>query len=208
MKKEEWIERIARRSDITSNLVHLTKGAVINGKEVGALEILINILKEQRINGSDTESGFIVGSRKAVCLQESPVYSLSENTYYEQKLFKENKTSKRRYYPIGIAFSKPYIFNKGGRPVIYDKTSEAKGYLPSNQWWRIVNYDLSNDNNYIDWTHEREWRVPERLEFELEDIRIVVVKHSNIEYLKRRCNEENIDINKVKSIIVLSDILY
>lgn len=208
MKKQDWVERIARRSDITASLVHLTKKGVVDGKELDTLEILMKILKEQRLNGSDTESGFIVGSTKAVCVQECPMYSISENTYYEQKLFKEKKTSKRRYYPIGIAFSKPYIFKKGGRPVIYDKTADAKQYLPPHQWWRIVNYDLTDDDNFIDWTHEREWRVPEKLEFKLEDIRIVVVNYNCVEYLKRRCREENIDIDKVKSIIVLSDVFY
>ena len=47
-----------------------------------------------------------------------------------------------------------------GRPVIYDKTISAKKYLPENEWWRIVNLDLSDEDRFIDWTHEREWRVP------------------------------------------------
>ncbi len=64
-------------------------------------------------------------------------------------------------------FDKTYIYKKGGRPVIYDKTEEAKKYLTEDKWWRIVNLDLSDSNNIIDWTHEREWRVLNELTFEL-----------------------------------------
>lgn len=53
------------------------------------------------------------------------------------------------------------MYKKGGRPVIYDQTIEAKKYLPESQHWRIVNFDLSNDDRLVDWTHEREWRVPD-----------------------------------------------
>jgi hypothetical protein len=31
--------------------------------------------------------------------------------------------------------------------------------LTPDEWWRIVNFDLSNDDNIVDWTHEREWRL-------------------------------------------------
>lgn len=67
MKREEWKKRIARRSDMTCSLVHLTKDAVIGGEKVNAIDVLIKILKERKLVGSTTESGFIVGSRKAVC---------------------------------------------------------------------------------------------------------------------------------------------
>ena len=50
------------------------------------------------------------------------------------------------------------------RPVIYDDPNIAKQYLKSNEYWRIVNLNLSNDNNFIDWSHEREWRLDGSLE--------------------------------------------
>ena len=174
MKLEEWKKKIAERNDITGNLIHLTKGKEIENEKFNVFEILIKILKDKKLIGSTTESGFIVGDKRAVCFQESPIYSLSQNIYYEQKLFREEKLKKKRYVGVGLMFTKPYIYKKGGRPVIYDKTTEAKKYLPKEQWWRIVNYDLSDKNNIIDWTHEREWRVEGDLEFELSDISVVV----------------------------------
>lgn len=106
-------------------------------------------------------------------------------------------------------FTKPYIYKKGGRPVIYDKTVEAKKYLPRDQWWRIVNYDLSDENNIIDWTHEREWRVAGDLEFELSDISVVVPNDRAFKIIIKECNKVGIDlINEVKSIINLGDLFY
>lgn len=186
---------------MTTHLVHLTKPNKIDSKKVMGEDILVKILKERKLIGSTTESGFIVGDRRAVCFQESPLYSLSQNIYYERKL------SKKRYCGLGIMFHKALIYKKGGRPVIYDKTFEAKEYLPSNQWWRIVNYDLSDKNNIVDWTHEREWRVPGDLEFKLNNISIVVPNSKAYKNIINKCNYEGIDIvNEVKSIISLADL--
>lgn len=209
MKRKEWKQRIARRSDMTCNLVHLTKDGIVDGKEVEAIDILIKILKEKKIVGSTTESGFIVGSKRAVCFQESPLHSLAENVYFEKNLFENGKSSKERYSAIGLLFDKPLVYKAGGRPVIYDKTSEAKEYLPDEQWWRIVNFDLSNDENFIDWTHEREWRVPEEFTFNLEDVTIVVgqLNAKLFSILIKKFEEAKIDINEIRGIIPLSQIL-
>ena len=209
MKLEEWKKKIAERNDITGYLIHLTKGKEIENEKFNVFEILIKILKDKKLIGSTTESGFIVGDKRAVCFQESPIYSLSQNIYYEQKLFKEEKLKKKRYVGVGLMFTKPYIYKKGGRPVIYDKTTEAKKYLPKDQWWRIVNYDLSDENNIIDWTYEREWRVEGELEFELSDINVIVPNYKVFKKIIKECNDVGIDLVKeVKSIINLGDLFY
>ncbi|MBY6930904.1 DUF2971 domain-containing protein [Clostridium botulinum] len=209
MKREEWKKRIARRSDMTCSLVHLTKDAIIDGKELTSTNVLIKILKDRKLIGSTTESGFIVGDRNAVCFQESPLHSLAENIYFENDLLKNGESSKVRYTTIGLLFEKTLIYRAGGRPVIYDKTSEAKQYLPRDQWWRIVNFDLSNNENFIDWTHEREWRVPDDFTFNLEDVTLLVgnLRGEKFSRLLKKLKEENIDINKIKGIIPLTQIL-
>ncbi|WP_283693126.1 DUF2971 domain-containing protein [Clostridium perfringens] len=209
MKLEEWKKKIAERNDITGHLIHLTKEREIEDKKISSIEILVKILKEKKLIGSTTESGFIVGDKSAVCFQESPIYSLAQNVYYEQKLFKDKKLKKMRYVGVGLMFNKTYIYKKGGRPVIYDKTTEAKKYLPKDQWWRIVNYDLSDENNIIDWTHEREWRVAENLEFELSDISVIVSNYKMFKKIIKECNNVEIDlVNEVKSIINLGDLFF
>lgn len=82
MKIKDWKARIAERNDITRNLIHLTKPKQDNGNKIDAYDVLLKILRERKLIGSTTE-GYIIGDRKAVCLQESPIYSLSQNVYYE-----------------------------------------------------------------------------------------------------------------------------
>lgn len=61
LKVEDWWKRISRRSDMTRAVTHLTKEAKIDGKDLSALEVLVKILKEKKLKGSTTKSGFIVG---------------------------------------------------------------------------------------------------------------------------------------------------
>lgn len=68
-------------------------------------------------------------------------FSIAENLQYEEALRKE-ENQKIRYLGFGIRFQKDFIYRQGGRPVIYDDKDEAKKYLPTNEWWRIVKLDL------------------------------------------------------------------
>lgn len=205
MNRDELKKRIATRNDMTMSLVHLTKPT----ETEGLAEVLIKILKEKKLRGSTTKSGFIVGNRTAVCFQDTPLYSLAQNVYYEQNANREDKERKQRYYGAGLIFEKEFIYRKGGRPVIYDKTTEAKLYLPENQHWRIVNLDLSNRDSIIDWTHEREWRIPNDLEFELTDIKLLVPRHEFLKKFNDICIKEGINLySEVKSIVCLSDLFF
>lgn len=205
MNINQWKERISQRSDITTGLVHLTKG----NDTMSAGQVLFKILKEGKLKGSTTSSGFICGDIEAVCLQDTPLYSLAQNVYFEQGLIKEGKSNKTRYTAFGIRFEKRFVYKKGGRPVIYDRIKDAKKYLPDTEWWRIVNLELSNDENIIDWTHEREWRVPKELTFELSEISIVVGSTKALNSFKNYCLERGIDIvNEVKSVINLGEIFF
>lgn len=192
MDKNEWKKRIIERNDMTTHLVHLTKPAEDGMK---ACDVLIEILKDKKLIGSG-KYGFIVGDIKAVCFQDTPIYSLTQNIYYEQKLRKSNKNLKIRYLGWGLLFEKDFIFNNGGRPVIYDKTNDAKRYLPEDEWWRIVNLDLSDENKFIDWSHEREWRVPDELEFQLKDISVIVPNCKAYKLIIKKCSDEGIDLIK------------
>jgi hypothetical protein len=210
MNHDSWKNRIAERNDITGHLVHLTKAAEIDGEKYSAIEVLYKIIKDRELIGSTTKTGFICGRTSAVCLQEAPLYSLTQNIYYEQKVRAENKGMKIRYVGMGLMVTKPFAYKQGGRPVVYDKTSDAKEYLPESEWWRIVNLDLSNNENIIDWTHEREWRVPNNLEFSLSNISVILPNSKAYKKFIEMC-EENGDekiIKNVKSIINLGDLFY
>jgi hypothetical protein len=171
-KKEDWLSRITNRSDLTSVLTHLTK-PICDTKGLSedkinelATKNLIKILHEGEIKGSTTEKGFIKGSIPAVCFQDVPIYGLVQNVEHELQRRRNNPNERYRYCGVGMAFNKRYIFERGGRPVIYEQTKIAEEILPEKEYWRIVNLDIGMGKEHlIDWTHEREWRLPNKLEF-------------------------------------------
>ena len=144
-------------------------------------ERLLKILQERVIRGSSTDSGFVVGSRPASCFIDAPLYSICENLHYERDHFAQRERTP--YSAYGLMFPKDYIYTRGGRPVIYDRTDEAKRMLPAEEHWRIVKLDLSDPNQMVDWTHEREWRVPGNLCFDLSEATVLVSNAHDIKWL-------------------------
>jgi hypothetical protein len=198
-----WRKRLAERSDISSSVTHLTRGP--KGKEANAnaaLEILLTILKDEKIKGSTTSSGFINGSRRAVCFQDAPPQFLAQNVYFERKYRQTVPDAKVRYLAFGLIFGKTYAFQQGARPVIYDRTDDAKKYLSQRQWWRIVNLDLDDKKKIIDWTHEREWRCPGDFPFKRDRATVILPDRKSY----RRFVERAKEIEETFEINILSDI--
>ena len=70
-----------------------------------------------------------------------------------------------------------------------------KKLLPENEYWRIVDLDLTDPESFVDWTHEREWRVPEELSFGYSNIEVIVKDSGYYRKLVKRCIEtERTDI--------------
>lgn len=205
MDEKNWRMRFKYRVDLSSRVTHLTKGETAEE----AFRNLINILEERRIRGSKTSSGFICGKTPAVCLQEAPLTAIAENLQYEEKLRKE-ENHKVRYLGFGIRFHKDFIYQNNGRPVIYDDTNQAKEYLHKSDWWRIVRLDLSDENHMIDWTHEREWRVPGDLLFDYSQCEIIVPSpvyyHKFVEYCLKNNREEI--LLEIQGIVVMASVYY
>jgi hypothetical protein len=199
---DQWKTRIASRIDICAQVTHLTK----RSPSQNAFDVLIEILTTHILNGSTTTSGFITGNRPAVCFMESPLYSICQNIDFEQKIFTGMAGSgRRRYEPFGLMFPKEYIYQNGGRPVIYDNTNDAKLYLNQNEWWRIVKFDLTDTNNIVDWTHEREWRIPDNFDF---DVKLATVILPNSNMFKAFYTKHSNLANKVKSAINLGPLWF
>ncbi|WP_329773387.1 hypothetical protein [Catenibacterium mitsuokai] len=103
-----------------------------------------------------------------------------------------------------------FIYQKNGRPVIYDDTNQAKEYLPESEWWRIVRLDLSDKKHIIDWTHEREWRVPEELLFDYSQCEIIVPSSKYYRKFVEYClknNREEISL-EIQGIVVMASVYY
>jgi len=126
------------RPDMTDSLIHFTSG----DSPDNAFNCLRTIVAESRLIGG---TGMIRGSHRCACFSEAPL-PLSSGLV--------NPDSYSRYSPFGLLFKKQWIFEQGGRPVIYQPDSEHD-LLPEELKWRHVRYEPPA----VDFTWEREWRV-------------------------------------------------
>lgn len=146
------------REDISEYLIHFTKG----DDEHAAFDRIRTILAEQRLVGS---SNNIRGGHKCVCFSEAPLAALEKGLL--------NSSAYSRYSPFGILFNKIWIYEQGGRPVIYQLRDEYE-QLPESHSWRHVTYDPVSKPT-VDFTWEREWRISaEELRFDGSHAAVVV----------------------------------
>ncbi|MCB9164993.1 MAG: hypothetical protein H6592_11295 [Flavobacteriales bacterium] len=143
-----------RRKDLSSHLIHFTKG---NSKEE-AFERLKTILRGGYLKPG---KGMIRSSEECVCFTETPLEAVASGF--------NGRYGQRRYSDFGIMFSKEAIYNEGGRPVIYQPESEYT-QLPQSIRYRHVRYEPPQ----IDFTWEREWRLKSDLYFNPGDAYVVL----------------------------------
>lgn len=114
-----------------------------------AANVLQKILAEQQLIGT---ARWTYGY-PCVCFTEAPITEL--NALFSLVDIAASERERPRYEPYGIAVSKRWLFQQGGRPVIYD-LPEAISHLPESERYRLVPYDPLRG---IDYSWEREWRV-------------------------------------------------
>lgn len=106
---------------------------------------------------------------------------------------------------------KPVVYELyGGRPVLYENSKMDKNILPPNERWRIVDLEYTSidcDCNIVDWTHEREWRVPGDMEFKYNEeyVSVIVYNPECYKYFLKICPKEI--LQSIWSITTLSTIL-
>jgi hypothetical protein len=163
-----------RRLDFSHSLVHLTRERHEYSSSdpatrkllrvVSAFDVLREILTTGVLRGSGNE-GYIKGSRRAVCFSEIP---LSAMHLFAVEPSVEISRS-HSYRPYGIVLSKVTVFSAGGRPVIYLPDSEGH-WIPAEEKWRHVRFEPPQ----VDFTHEREWRVPGDLDLKGAALYVIV----------------------------------
>jgi len=129
------------RDDISSKLIHLTKGESIED----AASIFYKIINSRKLIGSN---GYIKDSFKCVCFSEVPLNALAQ-------ILASPNAHDFRYMPFGIMVEKEWLFLRGGRPVIYQPDQEYD-LLPYELRYRHVRYE---PHRGIDYSWEREWRI-------------------------------------------------
>lgn len=141
-----------RRFDFSHALVHLIKDRREFDYETNkpkAIVLAFQVLKEILASGILRGGlGYVKGNRPAVCFSEIPLSAIHQFAHPPS-----SENARYRFY--GLALSKKTIFEAGGRPVIYLPDNEAN-WIPADEKWRHVRFEYGT----VDWTHEREWRVP------------------------------------------------
>ncbi|MHB8276469.1 MAG: hypothetical protein ACYDIA_02290 [Candidatus Humimicrobiaceae bacterium] len=119
------------------------------GMSASAYSVLNKILYEESLKGS---SKWTYG-KNCICFTEAPIIEF--NSIFTLNEIASSIKERPRYEPFGIAVSKKWLYEKGGRPVIYDHPDNIN-LLPDDLKYRFVPYDPVNG---IDYTWEREWRM-------------------------------------------------
>lgn len=181
------------RIDTSEFLVHFTKGD-------NALDSFRSIATSSELRGG---TGFIKGGYRCVCFTEAPLHAL-------QDILLHPSEHGYKYAPFGIVVRKAWLFQYGGRPVIYQPDAEY-GLLPEALRWRHVRYE-PNANPPIDFSWEREWRVlTDSLKIAPDNAWLVV---PSVEKLREVCEEHHLAesvplelLDRLEDIMVLDAVI-
>jgi hypothetical protein len=132
-----------KRDDISPDLVHFTRGETCED----AFQVLSTIARESQLRGG---TGYVKGNYRCVCFSEAPIPALS-------RILARPGAHGVRYQPFGVVVPKAWLFEWGGRPVIYQDDKEYL-LLPEVLRWRHVRYEPNSEPG-VDFTWEREWRI-------------------------------------------------
>jgi len=151
------------RSDQSQFLAHFTKGA-------NAYDNIVSILNDRCIRAGTLHWN----NRPAVCFTECPWPSLIKHA--------------ESYSPFGIGFNKAHIFGAGGGPAYYvradhfDKQNWSEHVFTFvTPFWPAYRPKTLRGKEHlsgktVDYSHEREWRVPHDFRFDHSDVEFVVLK--------------------------------
>lgn len=166
------------RPDFSFYLGHFTKDRKPDYKQSGnpVLSYTEDKTAFDRIKSILTDKKIVAGTlpwnkKNAVCLTECPWSSLVAHS--------------KVYSPYGIGFTKAFIFSTGGAPAFYVRADQ----FDRQQWdnllftfttpfwprYRPKKKNLEKDFPTVDYSHEREWRVPHDLTFDYGDIEFVIL---------------------------------
>lgn len=153
-----------KRIDSTNYLYHWIKSQPYQKRQSldyeSAYKVFVIILWDEILKHGDPVK---TGGEPCICFTESPEYFMHRD--------------KSKYQPFGFKYSKKKIFERGGRAVVYSPDYE-KNLMDSSMLWRYMRHDplaITDRTPYgVDFTWEREWRLPS-VEIEvLESLKIIV----------------------------------
>ena len=161
---------LSQRPDLSNELIHFIRQPSLDE----AFQVLRKIVAERRLLGG---TGFIKGGHQCVCFTEAPLDSIAE-------VFWHSSEADLKFMPLGVIVPKRWLFERGGRPVIYQADDEYYA-LPESLRYRHVRYE-PDAQPPIDITWEREWRIQTgELSLDSAAGRIVVVEEEQSRALEQ-----------------------
>ncbi len=168
------------RPDFSNYLAHFTKDGPLCSSEdakAGTISAMTALQRLESIIRSNVISATTMPwtNAHAVCFTECPWSSLIAHT--------------KQYSPYGIGFSKGLVYSKHGGPAYYVRPDHFKKQLSSGKfdkqlWPFVTPFSPSYRPKHmrgayfptVDYSHEREWRVPHDFPFVLSDVEFVILK--------------------------------
>jgi len=106
-----------------------------------------------------------------ICFSETPISKLGY-------ILSNPMAHGIRYKPFGFMVDKSWLFERGGRPVIYQSHVEYEE-LPVPLKYRHVTYEPNRLGTPIDFTWEREWRIKtNELPFTPDEVTVIYPKRT------------------------------
>jgi len=177
---------MATRFDISEKLIHFTSGESPND----AFGRLRAIIGERHLIAGNR---MIRGGYRCVCFTEAPLAAFAD-AFVSRVPF-------TRYSQFGLMFDKSWVYDRGGRPVIYQPDTDFS-ILPEELRWRHVRFE-PNGQHIIDFTWEREWRIRcDELPFSPAEAVIVVPSADWASALRRSHHaEQDMDVELYSMVI-------
>ena len=164
------------RPDLTPYLIHLTKRQAKGDK---ALDSLVSIIQDGVINGTDSYVKHADSETRVACFMDVPFAAL--------KYVCAAKNA-GRYEPYGVVVPKKSVYKQKGRPVLYLSNDECDELsIPKVERWRVVAFEHDSENDtWIDWQHEREWRCPKHFDLRKTPFIALVKTVDEVKELQKR----------------------
>lgn len=149
--------RALSREDLSQWLVHFTGGTYLGTNWLSPFDVVRNIIREGRVHASTKSEITKYHAPGAACF-----YDIPPSLY--RSVVATNPNARQ---PYGLIVSKTVFWWKGGRPAIYTDNMEPTRWHQTERF-RLIWTDLGRHPHPVDWTHEREWRVPGALQLSLD----------------------------------------
>jgi len=191
------------RTDSSIYLTHLTRRQRLATRRdnidyedrselVPAPEVLWAILSDRILRARKGKGLY----ERAVCFTEKPLAALKDTILGDEARVRRG-TRSIAWSAYGVMFEKEYLRGLGVRPVLHLDEAE-RAALPANMAHRAVPF-----REGVNWLHEREWRAPSDVTFDLSQCIVLVPTFEQAELYREALAKRS---QRVRGFVALHDL--